>query len=94
VVPVPEGLRATVEKVEGDFVTISLGADALIRAGAVLDVVRYGDQATYLGTLTVSHVSPKEASGQFSAKDGPTAKGAALPRVGDTVLKIPSSVNR
>jgi hypothetical protein len=94
VVPVPEGIRATVEKVEGDFVTISLGADALIREGAVLDVVRYGDQATYLGTITVSHVSPKEASGQFASKDGPNAKGAALPRSGDTVIKIPTPGSR
>jgi hypothetical protein len=88
VVPVPEGVRGTVEKVFDGYVSITLGADAEIREGAELDVVRYGDKPEYLGKLTITQVEPKAAVGQFQSKDGPTAKGDALPRAGDTVMKI------
>jgi len=91
VVPVPEGIRATIDKVFDGYVSISLGADAEIREGAELDVVRYGDKPEYLGTITITQVEPKAAVGQFVSKQGPTAKGDALPKAGDAVLKIPQS---
>ena len=52
-----------------------------------------GPQKTEPNTLTtgkvrITQVSPKESVGQFVSKDGPTAKGDALPKVGDTVMKI------
>jgi hypothetical protein len=88
VVPVPEGVRATVDKVFDGYVSINLGADAEIREGAELDVVRYGDKPEYLGKITITQVEPKAAVGQFVSKQGPTAKGDALPKAGDTVMKI------
>ncbi|HEY2784174.1 MAG TPA: hypothetical protein VGJ05_04290 [Fimbriiglobus sp.] len=90
VVPVPESIRGTVDRVNGEYVSISVGADADVREGAVLDVVRYGDKPMYLGSLTITEVQPKKSVGLFQSKDGPTAKGDALPKSGDTVMKIQS----
>lgn len=85
VVPVPAGIRATVKSISADgFITISLGADAGLVKGAVLDVARLST-TKYLGKLRLSLVDPKEAVGVFESAFGARATGENLPKVGDLV---------
>lgn len=85
----PDGFRATVTRVDGDLVEISLGANAKLQSGAVLSLFRM-KPAKYLGTLTITRVDPYGAVGQFSPPPGVTRPGPdARPQTGDTagVLK-------
>jgi hypothetical protein len=97
-VPVPEHLRGTVTHVEdknpqtgiqGELVQISLGLDAGLRRGAVLELSRENGTGKYLGTVVIDSVWPKYAVGVFRPAD-PTKplrrlKADEFPKVGDTV---------
>lgn len=88
VVPVPANLRATVKSISSDgFVTISLGADAGLVRGAVLDVARLST-TKYLGKIRLSLVDPKESVGVFEPATGARATGDNLPKVGDLVTVL------
>jgi hypothetical protein len=88
VVPVPSGIRATVKSISADgFITISLGADAGLVKGAVLDVARLST-SKYLGKIRLSLVDPKEAVGVFESAFGVRATGDNLPKVGDLVTVL------
>ena len=88
VVPVPANIRATVKSISSDgLVTISLGADAGLVRGAVLDVARLST-TKYLGKLRLSLVDPKEAVGVFESAFGVRATGDNLPKVGDLVTVL------
>ncbi|MFO0935985.1 MAG: hypothetical protein U0798_05645 [Gemmataceae bacterium] len=84
VVPVSSNIRASVTRVDGDLITISLGADAGIAKGAVLDIARF-NPTKFLGKIRVSNVDPKNAVGTFESASGGKATGDNLPRIGDTV---------
>lgn len=85
VIPVPANIRATVKSVSSDgLVTISLGADAGLLRGAVLDIARLST-TKYLGKVRLSLVDPKEAVGVFESAAGGRATGDNLPKVGDLV---------
>lgn len=88
VVPVPANIRATVKSISPDgFITISLGADAGLARGAVLDVARLST-TKYLGKIRLSLVDPKEAVGVFESASGARATGDNLPKVGDIVMNL------
>lgn len=85
--PIPEGLRGTVDYYEDGYASISVGLEAGVAAGQVLDVSRGG---TYLGTLLVtSRVEPKSAVVQFRPanlnRTLAQLRPDELPRKGDTV---------
>jgi hypothetical protein len=91
----PEGFRGTVQRVEqsrgGDtLVTLTPGADAGVRKGAVMIIsgVRNG-QATFIGYVEILSADPKEAVGRF-VPPSTTARGVLrpddYPKTGD-VLK-------
>jgi predicted RND superfamily exporter protein len=87
---VDKDFKATVLKVDaaGDVV-ISLGANARLQKGAVLQLSRYKPEAKFVGTLTITSVDPYNAVGRFTApatiaKPGPND----LPKAGDTVSVI------
>jgi Na+-transporting methylmalonyl-CoA/oxaloacetate decarboxylase gamma subunit len=85
---VDEGFRATVLSVagNGEEVEISLGANADLKKGAVLQVYRNKPEPKYVGQLQVTRVEPYSAVGRFIPRAGvrrPT--GDDLPRKDDTV---------
>jgi hypothetical protein len=82
----PDDFRASVTKVEGDLVAISLGLNAKLQKGATLSVYRTKPNAKYIGTITIIQVDPFGAVGRFSPPAGVTRpSGDDLPREGDTV---------
>lgn len=85
VVPVPAGIRATISQINSDLVSISLGADAGILYGAVLDVSR---GSKYLGKIKIQTTGPKEAVGKFEPANGLKAVGDNLPQIGDVISVI------
>ena len=100
--PVPEGLRGTVTAVSDDkgYVVISVGLDAGLTQGAVLDIYRQdGADGTYLGTLVIDKVQPKQAGAVFKPADAQrTIKQLRLdqlPKVNDLVGHVrTTAVNR
>lgn len=84
VIPVPSTLRATVTRIDGDLVTVSLGADAGLVTGAVVDVGRL-NPTKYLGKIRITGTEPKSAVGVFIPTTGVRAVGDNLPKVGDEV---------
>ncbi|MDB5309758.1 MAG: hypothetical protein JWO38_3960 [Gemmataceae bacterium] len=88
----PDGVRGTVTGYKDGYMAVSIGIDAGLTNGAILDVYRADDGGHYLGTVVISRVYPKEAVGTF--KPGDPLKTIArlrpeeLPKVGDTVGKI------
>jgi len=95
--PAPaEGTRGTVTRVDGDFVQLSIGIDAGLRAGMTLDLIRI-ETGKYLGTVTVQHagLEPKRAVATFKPADAlrPIARlrPDELPKVGDQVTKVETS---
>lgn len=84
VVPVRSDIRGSVVRTEGGLVTISIGADAGVSSGAVLDVSRL-NPAKYLGQLRIIGVSPKEAVGTFEPAGGVRATGDGRPKAGDLI---------
>lgn len=94
--PAPaEGTRGTVTKVDDDFVQLSIGIDAGLKAGMTLDLVRI-DSGKYLGTVTISatNLEPKRSVATFKpAENRPFVRLRAdeKPRVGDQVTRIDTS---
>ena len=86
IVPVRSDLRGTVTRVDGDLITISLGADAGLAKGAVLDVARFtATPAKFLGKVRIQLVDPKTAVGLFEPAGGGKTTGVNLPKIGDNV---------
>ncbi|MCI0701277.1 MAG: sigma-70 family RNA polymerase sigma factor [Planctomycetia bacterium] len=87
----PENVRGSVLDVNKELVRISIGIDAGLEAGVVLDVYRVADKPKYLGTLVVKTVKPKEAVAEFKpARKVPLDKlrEDELPRKGDSVGRL------
>ena len=90
--PLPEGIRGTVTAYKDGFVSVSIGIDAGLTQGAVLDVFRSEGGGQYLGTIVIERVYPKEAVATFRPADAKRSVGKLraeeLPKAGDTVGKI------
>lgn len=94
--PVPENLRGTViaydRSTAPDLVEISLGLDAGVTFGSVLDIYRLEGGGKHLGTLVVTSVKAKTAVARFKPADvnRPIARlrPDELPRVGDIVSPL------
>lgn len=88
----PEGVRGTITAYRDGYAALSIGIDAGLTNGAVLDVYRSEGGGQYLGTVTVERVYPKEAVGKFKPADPLRTIGRLrpeeLPKAGDTVGKI------
>jgi hypothetical protein len=88
----PENLRGQVTRVAADRVELSIGLDAGLEKGAVLDLYRLDGGGKYLGTATVVDVYPKQAVATFrparkaAIKD---LKPEELPKKGDGVRPQP-----
>jgi hypothetical protein len=65
----PPALEGTVKAIDspGGIVTISIGSDAGIRPGQVLEVYRTGPEPKYLGRLEIVGVDPAEANGKLTS---------------------------
>lgn len=88
---VPEGVRGTLTAYKDGLAVLSIGLDAGLAVGSVLDLYRGGNDGKYLGTVVVEKVYPKEAVARFKPADQrPLArlKPEQLPKVGDIVGKI------
>ncbi len=77
------GFQAHVVSVSGDLVEISLGTNAKLQKGAVLQVWRYTPKAKFVGTLTISSLDPHKATGKFT----PLASAASKPSADDLPMK-------
>ncbi len=90
--PLPDGIRGTVTAYKDGYVSISIGIDAGLTQGAVLDVFRSEGGGQYLGTIVIERVYPKEAVATFKPADARRTIGKLraeeLPKVGDTVGKV------
>ena len=89
--PTLEGTRGTVTAYQDGLLVISLGYDAGVGPGTVLDVSRYEGGGKFIGTVTVTDAYPKSAVARFNPPYGkpPLARMAAddLPKAGDKVTK-------
>lgn len=81
----PTGFRGTVRAFSGDLVAFTPGLDAGLQRGAKLTAYRYlpGGGGKYLGTVTVTDVSPKEAVGRFVLPPNTRPSADNYPRSGD-----------
>lgn len=90
--PVPEGLRGTVTGYGDGLVVLSVGLDAGLTPGAVLDIYREDGGGRYLGTVKVDRLYPKQAVGVFIPSDPKRTvkqlRPEELPKVGDLVGRI------
>lgn len=90
--PLPDGIRGTVTDFKGDYVALSIGIDAGLTNGAVLDIFRSEGGGAYLGTIVVERVYPKEAVAKFRPADARRSiaklRPEELPKIGDTVGKV------
>ena len=90
--PVPDGLRGTVTAVDGSFVAVTVGIDAGVAVGMVLDIFRSEGAGQYLGSVVITRVYPKQAVGEFKpANPRQTLKQLRpeqLPKVGDNVGRV------
>lgn len=90
-VPLPDSIRGTVTEFKDGTIRLSIGADAGLTEGAVLDVYRTEGGGDYLGTVVIQKVLPKGAVGAFKSKDGRPLnrlRPEQLPKAGDAVGKI------
>jgi hypothetical protein len=84
-------LRGEVTQVQGNLVTLSIGIDAGLGVGSVLDIYRLDGGGRYLGTVKVTsalNLFPKQAIATFiPAKNVPLERLRVedLPRKGDEV---------
>jgi len=62
----PEDVRGTVKQLNGDMATISVGSDAGVNVGNVLQVYRLRPQPEWLCTITILAVTPNEAVGRLA----------------------------
>jgi hypothetical protein len=90
--PLPDGVRGTITAYQDGYVSLSIGIDAGLTQGAVLDVFRSEGGGRYLGTVVVERVYPKEAVATFKPADARRGvnklRAEELPKVGDTVGKV------
>ena len=90
--PLPDGIRGTVTAYKDGYVSLSIGIDAGLTQGAVLDVFRSEGGGAYLGTIVIERVYPKEAVAIFKPADAKRSIGRLraeeLPKIGDTVGKV------
>ena len=93
--PVLSNLRGEVRDVADDLVTISIGIDAGLAVGTVLEISRFdGAKSRYLGTVRVTdafNLYPKQAVVKFTPASGrPLARlrPEELPQKGDVVRPI------
>lgn len=89
IAPLPDNVRGTVKRVNGDLVELTIGLDAGLTPGAVLHLKRYSPEPKYLGTLKVTNtITPKEAVAQFESASGRNVsqlRADEKPRIGDLV---------
>jgi len=93
--PVLSNLHGEVERVVGDLIQIGVGIDAGVSKGTVLEVSRTEGGGTYLGTIKITDVFPKQAVGIFRpARPVPfdRLRPEELPKKGDEVK--PSATDR
>jgi len=62
----PEDVRGTVKQLNGDMATISVGSDAGVNVGNVLQVYRLRPQPEWLCSITILAVTPNEAVGRLA----------------------------
>ena len=90
--PLPDGIRGTVTDYKDGYVALSIGIDAGLTNGAVLDIFRSEGGGQYLGTIVVERVQPKEAVAKFKPADVRRSiaklRAEELPKSGDTVGKV------
>jgi hypothetical protein len=95
--PLLENARGEVKNTAGDLVTVSIGIDAGLAVGTVMDIYRTEGGGRYLGTVKVTsalNLYPKEAIMIFTpAGKRPidNLKPEELPRKGD-VVRPPSAL--
>jgi hypothetical protein len=91
----PDGIRGTVTDYKDGYVALSIGIDAGLTNGAVLDIFRSEGGGQYLGTIVIERVQPKESVAKFRPADVRRSIGKLraeeLPKIGDTVGKIGTS---
>jgi len=94
--PVLSNLRGEVERVDGDLVVLSIGVDAGLSKGSILDLSRLEGGGRYLGTVKVTELYPKQAIAVFrpARANVPFAqlRPEELPKKGDQVRPSESSV--
>ncbi len=87
--PVLANLRGQVNRILGDQVELTIGIDAGLSKGSVLDVMRLDGGGRYLGTIRIDQLWPKQAVGTFiPARPGvqfERLRPEELPRKGDEV---------
>lgn len=69
--PPPDNLEGSVRQVDGRLVTLSLGSDAGLMRGQVLQVFRLGNQAKYVGEVRVVDVRANSAVGEATGRTSP-----------------------
>jgi hypothetical protein len=94
--PLLSNLRGEVERVEGLLVVLSIGADAGLSKGSVLDLSRLDGGGRYLGTVKVMDLYSKQAVAQFTPARANVAtellRPEELPKKGDQVRPQESSI--
>lgn len=94
--PLLSNLRGQINRVAGDQVELTIGIDAGLDKGSVLDVIRLEGGGQYLGTVRVTDIWPKQAVGTFiPARPGvpfERLRPEELPRKGDEV-RPPQALN-
>jgi hypothetical protein len=94
--PVLSNLRGEVTNVAGDFVELSIGIDAGLSKGSVLELSRIEGGGRYLGTVRVTDLYPKKAVAVFTPARANVAfaqlRPEELPKKGDQVRPLESSV--
>jgi hypothetical protein len=82
-------LRGEVEQVNGDLVILSIGVDAGLSIGSVLDLSRLDGGGQYLGTVKVIDLREKTATATFSPRRANVPfnqlRPEELPKKGDRV---------
>jgi hypothetical protein len=93
--PVLANLRGEVERVQGTLVELSIGADAGLSKGTVLDLSRLSGGGEYLGTVKVMDLFSKTAVAQFYPKRANVPvtqlRPEEFPKKGDQVRPSESS---
>ena len=92
--PVLSNLRGEVTDVAGDLLTISIGIDAGLAVGTVLDIYRTEGGGRYLGTVRVTdafNLYPKQAVVKFTPANAvplERLRPEELPKKGDLIKPL------
>jgi chromosome segregation ATPase len=96
--PVLSNLRGEIVRVQGDLVQLSIGVDAGLSKGTVLDLSRLDGEGRYLGSVRITDVFNKESVGVFTPARSniPFAqlRPEELPKKGDQVKPQESIISR